>query len=446
MACKSRDKIFELVVLKPQPPKSSPENKPKDSECGASKDLEEPTTQSQDDTKPLSDTTQSQDDTKPLSDSRSYQGLVKHTLLQEDSYTLVKNQSLQLKDSNTSASSNLKWDTMEYVKHNELTKIQEDPEPSKDGSIYNSSANHKHVEEKGHSQVKRPSSVSELSFKDITESKFSSCCKWRTSIFIGMVIMSAALAIIILAIILIATLYKMAIDAQRADSDKQYLELIRELSKINKAVLQINHTLSTTRENVESLKTDTSHLYQLHNSLSVQASENFQVNGELIAAANSSIQYLKNLTSLLELEMTKNVNVFNASTTRLANDISNLTMQITQANSTIARNAQIISVSQNRVTNLNSSLKEEIRQINGSLGVSMRRLQAIQLSSSQTMRRISEFSHHYLLADCNTTINTQSREVERNSEIQISVSSTTVSTCVCVYACICMFVCLVSIT
>ena len=225
MANRSRDKIFELVELK--------------------KPLK-PFTAADSEGKELNIITKSSIEVQPEREHH-YQGLVKHTLLQDKGYEDTKKPFLTLSNN----------DSMELKKGFDLT-------PEKENA--------------GHgSEIHWTKKIILL------------------TVFVGI---TALLLGMFLAALVLAVLNKDGLADLKSDTNGQFLAMMKQFDKVNETFLQINDNYEALLDQVAMLKNDINRLHEMYNILSNETTQSFIVSNDLILAVNVSIQNLfQNVTA-----------------------------------------------------------------------------------------------------------------------------------------------------
>ena len=226
MANRSRDKIFELVELK--------------------KPLK-PFTAAGSEGKELNIITKSSIEVQPEREHH-YQGLVKHTLLQDKGYEDTKKPFLTLSNN----------DSVELKKGFDLTPAEKE-------------------------NAGRGSEI-----------------HWTKKIilltvFVGI---TALLLGMFLAALVLAVINKDGLTDHKSDTIGQFLAMMKKFDKVNETFMQMNDNYEALLDQVAMLKNDINRLHEMYDILSNETTQSFNVSNHLILAVNGSIQsLLQNVTA-----------------------------------------------------------------------------------------------------------------------------------------------------
>ena len=285
MANRSRDKIFELVELK--------------------KPLK-PFTAAGSEGKELNIITKSSIEVQPEREHH-YQGLVKHTLLQDKGYEDTKKPFLTLSNN----------DSVELKKGFDLTPAEK--------------------ENAGHG--------SEI--------------HWTKKIILLTVFVGITALLLGMFALVLAVINKEGLADHKSDTNGQFLAMMKMFDKVNETFMRMNDNYEALLDQVAMLKSDINRLHEMYDILSNETTQSFNVSNHLILAVNVSIQNLSQTVTDQTRQISNNYGSIQTERNRINNiNSSSVSLQgvVDQLRGEINLTASKVNITQSTVEGINETI------------------------------------------------------------------------------------------
>ena len=285
MANRSRDKIFELVELK--------------------KPLK-PFTAADSEGKELNIITKSSIEVQPEREHH-YQGLVKHTLLQDKGYEDTKKPFLTLSNN----------DSVELKKGFDLTPAEKE-------------------------NAGRGSEI-----------------HWTKKIILLTVFVGITALLLGMFALVLAVINKEGLADHKSDTNGQFLAMMKMFDKVNETFMRMNDNYEALLDQVAMLKNDINRLHEMYDILSNETTQSFNVSNHLILAVNVSIQSLSQTVTAQTRQISNNSGSIQTERNRINNiNSSSVSLQgvVDQFRGEINLTASKVNITQSTVEGINEMI------------------------------------------------------------------------------------------